>query len=67
MHGRFEHVVLDVGHQLPGFHVEDLHDVAGFVRHVQMSPVHDDAAHGVAWLAALVQHHREAERVRHIP
>ena len=38
----------------------------GFVRHVQMLPVHDDAAHGVAWPAVLVKHHREAEVGRHI-
>jgi hypothetical protein len=41
----------DVRHQLPGLHIEDLHCVAGFVRHVQILPVHDDAAHRVAWHA----------------
>jgi hypothetical protein len=66
VHGRLKLPPCDVGQQLPGPHIEDLHCVAGFVRHVQMLPVHDDAAHRVPWLAVLVEHYPEAERRWHI-
>jgi hypothetical protein len=66
VHGRLEHPPCDVGQQFPGLHIEDLHCVAGFVRHVQILPVYDDPAHRVAWLAVLVEHHLEAQRRWHI-
>ena len=62
VHGRRELLLRDVRHQLPGLHIEDLHRVAGFVCHVQMLAVHDDAPHGVPGLAVLVEHHLEAQR-----
>jgi hypothetical protein len=66
VHGRLERAPGNAGQQLPGLHIEDLHCVGGFVRHVQMLPVYDDAAHRVAWHAVLVKHHLETQRRWHI-
>ena len=45
VHGRLQCSPRDVGPQLSRPHAEDFDCVAGFVRHVQMFPVHDNAAH----------------------